>query len=108
MSVPKRFARLGRKFFETRAARAGFLRQESEEVKLVGRQTGGDERAERGVGAGNGDDRNAGRDGFGRQPAAGIADAGHAGVGDDGDGAARLLVLRSVLWHDRARCARGS
>ena len=51
--------------FETGAARAGFLRQESEEMKLGCGQAGGDERAERGVGAGDGNDRNAGGDGFG-------------------------------------------
>ena len=67
-----------------------FSGKKSDEVKLVGGQAGGHQRAERRIGAGNGNDGDAGGDGFGGQPAAGVADAGHAGVGDHGDARRRL------------------
>ena len=81
-------ARLGGELFQAGAAGSGLLRQESDEMKLVGGQAGGDQGAEGRIGAGNGNDRHAGGDGFGDEPAAGIADAGHAGVGDNGDASA--------------------
>ena len=60
-------------------------------MKSSGGQAGGDEGAESRVGAGDGDDGDAGGDGFARTSHdAGIADAGHAGVGDEGDAGAGL------------------
>jgi len=74
--------------FEASAAGAGFFRKKSDELEFAGGEAGGDEGAERGVGAGDGDDGDVGGDGFGGEPGAGIADAGYACVGDDGDAAA--------------------
>ncbi len=91
------------------AARPIF-RQKSDEAKLTGGQAGGDERAECGVGAGNGEDGYSGGDGLRGEPCAWIADAGHACVGDQGDaaagfegvnefgGAVPLVGARGSLW----------
>ncbi len=58
------FAGLGGECLEAGAACAGLFRQKSKEQKFAGGQAGGDERAERGVGAGNGEDGYSGGDGF--------------------------------------------
>ena len=106
---------LGCEVFEARAAGAGFLRQESEELEIAGGQAGGDEGAESGIGAGDGNDGDAGGDGFGDEPGAGIADAGHACIGDDGDESAVLqrgdqlggTITLVVLMEADGRCGDG-
>ena len=78
-------AGLGCEIFETGAAGAGFFGQKSDEVKLLGGEARGDECAEGGIGTGDGDDGDSGGDGCVDEPGAGIADAGHACIGDDSD-----------------------
>ena len=51
---PRGFAWLSGEIFESRPARAGLLRQESEKFKFVGRQSRSDQRADSGIGTGNG------------------------------------------------------
>ena len=74
--------------FEGGAACAFFAGEEAVEGEALGVEAAGDEGAEGGVGAGDGEDGDAGGDGFGGEDGAGVGDAGHAGVGDYGDAAA--------------------
>ncbi len=81
---------VGGERFEAGAALAGLLGQEAEELEFGGGQAACDQGAEGGVGAGDGNDRDAGGDGGRGESHAGIADAGHAGIGDDGYAGAGL------------------
>ena len=103
--VPLHF---GGQRFQPGSPRAGLLRQKADEVKLARGQSGGDQRAERRIGSGDGNDRDAGGNGLGRQPASGVADARHSGVGDHGDAPAGLERGDQFTRRADARCAGGS
>jgi hypothetical protein len=79
--------------FEARATRAGLLGQETEELKFVGGQARSDQRADGGVGAGNGKDGYTGSDGLANEPGAGIAHARRSGIGDERYGGPGLYAL---------------
>ena len=64
MSGLRGVARLGSQFFEPGSAGARLLRQEPQEWEFRGRQAARDQGAERGIGSGDWDDGDAGRDGF--------------------------------------------
>ena len=64
------------------------MRQEAEEDEAVAREAAVDESRHEGRGAGQALHVDTGLDGLAHQQESGVADAGCAGVGDDGDGGA--------------------
>ena len=71
--------------FQFVSALAGFVRQKTDEMKFVRRQSAGRQRGDQRAGAGHGFDAEAGGDGGFDHALAGIADARAAGVGDQRD-----------------------
>ena len=71
--------------FELLAAPAGFMGQEADEMKLVGRKSAGRQRGDERASAGHGFDAKAGGKGGFHHAFTGIADTGRAGVRHEGD-----------------------
>jgi len=76
---------------------------ESQKQKFAGGQSGGYQRAERRIGPGMGITATPAAMASATSQLPGVADAGHAGVGDDGDAPAGLQSLDQFLWRAGAR-----